>query len=228
MWFFIILLIDPDISGSDMAVKKLSDPYIIRASATTDGWAAGVASPNVTATANIDTGLDSLRREVLYVWACFFGVTSDDNGEMQRDAHVATTAVITGGGASNESCRFGTRMQLNKSQVGLIEDLSNDQVLGFDSAILTLSAVENPAGSNTAQSLLDLQEHRFPETWDPNEPGVPLGIVTDSTMQFVVNQFLDGVTSAGTVGGVTGSIKIIAQRMQSDASLYAAILTGNQ
>lgn len=220
--------IDPQKVKVNMAVKKLSDPYIIRASASTTGWAAGVASPTVTTTANIDTGLDSLRREVLYVWACFFGITSDDNGGMQRDAHVATTAVITTGAASSESCRFGTRMQLNKSPVGLVEDLSNDQVLGFDSAILTLSAVENPAGSNTAQSLLDLQEHRFPETWDPNEPGVPLGIVTDTTMQFVVNQFLDGVTSAVAVDGVNGSIKIIAQRMQADASLYAAILTGNQ
>lgn len=211
-----------------MALKKLSDPYIIRASATTAGWAAAVASPTVTATANIDTGLDSLRQEVLFVWASFFGVTSDDNGEQQRDAHIATTSVITTGAASNESCRFGTRLQLNKSQVGLIEDLSNDQVLAFDSAISVLSAVENPAGSNTAQSLLELQEHRFPETWDPNEPGVPLGIVTDSTMQFVVNQFTDGITSAVAVGGVTGSVKIIAQRMKADASLYAAILTGNQ
>ena len=215
-------------SGWNMALKKLSDPYIIRASATTAGWNAADASPSVTSTANIDTGLDSLRQEVLFCWAAFFGVTSDDNGEMQRSGHQAVVDAITTGAVATESCRFGTRLQLNKSQVGLIEDLANDQVLAFDSAISILSAIENPAASNTADSLLELQEHRFPETWDPNEPGVPLGIVTDSTMQFVVNQFLDGVTSPITVGGVVGSVKIIAQRMKADASLYAAILTGNQ
>ncbi len=211
-----------------MALKKLSDPYIIRATATTAGWAAAAASPNVTATANIDTGLDSLRQEVLFVWAAFFGVTSDDNGEMQRAGHQACVDAITTGAVSTESCRFGTRLQLNKSAIGMIEDLSNDQVLAFDSAISVISAIENPGGSNTADTLIELQEHRFPETWDPNEPGVPLGIVTDSTMQFVTNQFLDGVTSPVTVGGVDGSVKIIAQRMKADASLYAAILTGNQ
>ncbi len=208
-----------------MALKKLSDPYIIRASASPDEMAPA-ASPSSTATANIDTGLDTLRREVLFVWAAFFGVTSDDDGNMQRATQSVIADTITTGAANSESARYGTRLQLNKSQVGLVEDLSNDQVLAFDSAISVMSAVD-ATGGNIAAFLLDTQEHRFPETWDPNEPGVPLGIVTDSTMQFVVNQFVDGITTAGTIGGVTGSVKIIAQRYESDASLYAAILTGN-
>jgi len=210
----------------NMAVKKLSDPYIIRASATPDTMAPG-ANPTSTATANIDTGLDSLRREVLFVWAAFFGVTSDDNGDMQRAVQSVVGNTITTGGADSESARYGTRLQLNKSQIGLVEDLSNDQVLAFDSAISILSATD-ATGGNVAAFLIDTQENRFPETWDPNEPGVPLGIVTDSTMQFVVNQFVDGITTAGTISPVTGSVKIICQRMSADASLYAAILTGNQ
>lgn len=209
-----------------MAVKKLSDPYIIRSSATPDALAPG-ANPGSTATANVDTGLDSLRREVLFVWACFFGQTSDDDGEMQGTTMASLNTIITTGAAAFTNARYGTRMQLNKSAVGLIEDLSNDQVLAFDSGISIMSAVDS-TGGNIASFLLDTQEQRFPETWDPNEPGVPLGIVTDSTMQFVVNQFIDGITTTSTVSGVTGSVKIIAQRMQADASLYAAILTGNQ
>lgn len=209
-----------------MAVKKLSDPYIIRASATPATLAAG-ASPNNSATANVDTGLDSLRREVLYIWACFFGQTSDDDGHMQGECMTVLNTLITTGASQAESCRYGVRMQLNKSQIGLSEDLSNDQVLGFDSGISTMSAVDS-TGGNIASFLLDTQELRFPVSWDPNEPGVPLGIVTDSTMEFVVNQFVDGITTAAPIGPVTGSIKIIAQRMQADASLYAAILTGNQ
>lgn len=209
-----------------MALKKLSDPYIIRASATTDTLAAG-ANPFSTVTANIDTGLDSLRREVLFVWAAFFGVTSDDDGIMQGECMDVLNTVITTGAAAFESCRYGVRMQLNKQPTGLIENLGNQNVLAFDSAVSTMSAVDS-TGGNIASFLLETQEQRFPQSWDPNEPGVPLGIVTDSTMEFVVNQFVDGITTGQNIGGVDGSVKIIAQRMEADAALFASIITGNQ
>lgn len=228
MWFFIILLIDPDISGSDMALKKLSDPYVIRSSADVGTVAAG-ASPSQTTTTTIDTGIDTLRREVLAIWSVQMGYTSsDDNAQMEQCLNAMRDYLVAGTGETI-AARYGVVCALNKQPQGLVQTLDNTDVLAIDAVEHNVYAYDfdTPAG-NDPTFVITSEEFRFPETFDPNEPTVPLGYVTDSQMEFVCNAFIDGVTTTGTFSAVNGSIKIIAQRMQADASLYAAILTGNQ
>jgi len=212
-------------AGRDMALKKLSDPYTIRSNASITSVSAG-ASPSTTATAAIDTGLDALRQEVLAIWAVQFGVNASDDGQQMLCALQVPVAAIQAGSIAEDSVKWGTRMQLNKEAQGLIEDFADPEVIAFDSQ--NHEAYLYDAGSNSARIVTTTSDWMFPESYDPNEPGVPLAYVTSSSMEFVLNSFIDGQTTSSTYGGITGSVRILAQRMKADAALYAAILTGNQ
>lgn len=208
-----------------MALKKLSDPYTIRAQAAITSVSAG-ASPNTTVTTAIDTGLDALRQEVLAIWAVQFGVTSTDDGQQMLSALQVPVAAIQAGSIPEDSVKWGTRLALNKEAQGMVEDFSDPEVIAFDSK--NTEAYLYDAGSNSARIVTTTSDLLFPETYDPNEPGVPLAYVTSSSMEFVLNSFIDGQTTSTDYGGITGSVRILAQRMKADAALYAAILTGNQ
>tara|TARA_Y100001963_G_C6664892_1_gene392249 strand:- start:261 stop:896 length:636 start_codon:yes stop_codon:yes gene_type:complete len=211
-----------------MALKKLSDPYVIRSSAAVGTVAAG-PSPTQTARTTIDTGIDSLRREVLAIWSVQMGYTSaDDNAQMENCLN-AMRDFIVGGTGETIAARYGVVCTLNKQPQGLVQTLDNVDVLAIDAVEHNVYAYDfaTPTG-NDPTYVITTEEFRFPETYDPNEPTVPLGYVTDSQMEFVTNAFIDGVTTSGTFGGVVGSVKIIAQRMQADAALFAALLTGSQ
>ena len=211
-----------------MALKKLSDPYVIRASAAVGTVPAG-ASPTQTASSSIDTGIDSLRREVLAIWSVQMGYTgADDNAQMEQCLNSMRDFIVAGTGDSI-AARYGVVCTLNKQPQGLVQTLDNVDVLSIDAVEHNAYAWDfaTPAG-NDPNFVITTEEFRFPETYDPNEPTVPLGYVTDSQMEFVTNAFIDGVTTSGTFGGVVGSVKIIAQRMQAAAALFAALLTGSQ
>jgi hypothetical protein len=208
-----------------MALKKLSDPYTIRAQAAITSVSAG-ASPSTTATTAIDTGLDALRQEVLAIWAVQFGVTATDDGQQMLSALQVPVAAIQAGSIAEDSVKWGTRLALNKEAQGMVEDFSDPEVIAFDSK--NTEAYLYDVGSNSARIVTTTSDLMFPETYDPNEPGVPLAYVTSTSMEFVLNSYIDGQTTSTSYGGITGSVRILAQRMKADAALYAAILTGNQ
>ena len=210
-----------------MALKKLSDPYVIRASAAVGTVAAG-ASPTQTTLTTIDTGIDSLRREVLAIWSIQMGYTSsDDNAQMEGCLNSMRDFIVAGTGESI-AARYGVVCTMNKQPQGLFQTLDNTNVLAVNAVEHNVYAYDwdTPAG-NDPTFVITTEEFRFPETFDPNEPQVPLGYVTDSQMEFCCNAFIDGVTTSSSFGGVTGSVKIIAQRLQATADLFASILTGN-
>lgn len=206
-----------------MALKKLSDPYTIRASASITTVGAG-ANPNDTVTSTIDTGLDALRQEVLAIWAVQFGINASDDGQQMLAALQVPIAQIIAGSIGEDSVKWGTRMGLNSEVQGLVESFDDPQVVAFDSH--NCEAYLYDAGSNSPRVVLTESSNQFPETYDPNEPGVPLAYVTSSQMEFFVNAFIDGQTTSSTFGGITGSVRILAQRLKADASLYAALLSG--
>ena len=206
-----------------MALKKLSDPYTIRASASITTVGAG-ADPASTATSTIDTGLDALRQEVLAIWAVQFGINASDDGQQMLSALQVPIAAIIAGSINEDSVKWGTRMGLNSVVQGNVETFNDPEVVAFDSH--NCSAYLYDAGTNSPRVVLTETANSFPETYDPNEPGVPLAYVTSSQMEFFVNAFIDGQTTATTFGGITGSVRILAQRLKADASLYAALLSG--
>lgn len=208
-------------------MKKLSDPYIIRSTAAVPTLGAG-ASPAATGLSTIDTGLDSLRREVLAVWSVNFGYTGADDGSQMEQALEACRAFISAGTGQSIAGRYGVTMALNKEPQGLVESFGNANTVAIDAVQTNFFAwdVAGPS-ANEVGIVTTTEEFRFPEIYDPNEPGVPLCWVTDSQMEFVASAFVDGVTTTGNVTGITGSCRIIAQRYEADASLFAAILTGN-
>nr|AGA18309.1 hypothetical protein [uncultured marine virus] len=211
-----------------MALKKLSDPYVIRASANVGTVAAG-ASPGSTSTETIDTGIDALNREVLAIWSVQMGYTgSDDNVQMEACLNAMRDFIVAGTGETI-AARYGTVLTLNKQPQGLYQTLDNPDVLAVDAVEHNVWCYDfDTPGGNDPTYVITSEEFRFPEIYDPNEPSVPLGYVTNSQMELCVNSFIDGVTTTTAYGGANGSVKIIAQRLQADASLYAAILTGNQ
>ena len=211
-----------------MALKKLSDPYVIRASAGITTVGAG-ASPTATSKQTIDTGIDSLNREVLAIWSVQLAYTgSDDNAQMESCYNAMRDFIVAGTGETI-AARYGVVLSLNKQPQGLVQTLDNPDVLAVDAVEHNVYAYDfgTPTG-NDPTFVSTTEEFRFPEIYDPNEPAVPLGYVTNSQMELCTNAFIDGVTTTTSFGGITGSVKIIAQRLQADASLYAAILTGNQ
>lgn len=208
-----------------MALKKLSDPYIIRAQASVPTLTAG-ASPAQTGLSSIDTGLDSLRREVLAVWSVQFGYTgSDDNVQMEAALKACRDAIVSG--ADDIGCRYGITMSLNSEPQGLVETFNDPHTIAVDSYQVDVYGYDMVTGSNHPAFVTESTSFRFPEIYDPNEPKVPLAWVTSSQMELAASAFIDGVTTTLDAGGITGSCRIIAQRYQADASLFASILTGN-
>ena len=157
----------------NMALKKLSDPYVIRASAAVGTVAAG-ASPSQTQTTNIDTGIDSLRREILAIWSVQMGYTSsDDNAQMEVCLNGMRDFLVAGTGETI-AARYGVVCALNKQPQGLVQTLDNSDVLAIDSVEHNAYAYDfdTPAG-NDPTFVVTSEEFRFPETYDPNEPTVP-------------------------------------------------------
>lgn len=209
-----------------MGLKKLSDFYFIRATAAP----ASTSDTSSTATALIDTNLDTLRREVLAIYTVEFASTTSDDASLSAVALTSLVNVI--GSNDRDGIRYGTRMCLYKDDttgfttntIGDSDVIAVDgteyEAFAFDYAI---GGVGDGIGLNVVEDSL-----RYPQQYDAIVTETPIAYVTASQMAFNVQNFIDGQTIVGSYGGVTGSVRIMARRMEADASLYAAILTGNQ
>tara|TARA_Y100001973_G_scaffold2536_1_gene3853 strand:+ start:2071 stop:2700 length:630 start_codon:yes stop_codon:yes gene_type:complete len=209
-----------------MGLKKLSDFYFIRAS----GTPASTTDTSSTATTLIDTNLDTLRREVLAIYTVEFASNTSDDASLSAVALTSLVNVI--GSNDRDGIRYGTRMCLYKNDrtgftsltIGdpdvIAVDGTEYEAFGYDVAI---GGVGDGIGLNVVEDSL-----RYPQQYDAIVTETPIAYVTASQMSFNVQNFIDGQTISGGYGGVTGSVRIMARRMEADAALYAAILTGNQ
>ena len=206
-----------------MALKKLSDVYQIRAHAAADSATAQLLTEQTT----ISTGLDSLRREVLAIWGVQHAHTTSDNA-LTQDRVTETLRAAIDGGANTASCRWGVRsflsMHTNPSATLLIAD---PDTISVDVKAYEQSAFDTEKGAvGDGIAMIVSGDDSPAPLFDFNVPDLPIGYVTGSEMYFTQQVFVDGIAVAGNIGGYESSIKIFCQRMEADAALYAAILTG--
>lgn len=213
-----------------MGFKKLSDFYTIRATATPASTGGGGETSSI-ATVAIDTGLDSLRREVLGIYAVQMSSTTSDDAGI-TEAALDGLRLSIAGGADHEGCRFGTRAVLykNDNSVGFQpQGVGNEDVLAVDASEYEGFAWNTQIGAvgDSIGILVTEDNLRYPQQYDAILADQPIGYVTASTMNFSTVNFVDGITPTQNYGGVTWGVRIMARRLEADASLYAAILTGN-
>ena len=213
-----------------MGFKKLSDFYTIRATAVPATTGGGGETFSI-ATTPIDTGLDSLRREVLGIYAVQMSSTTSDDAGITECALEGLRQAIDGG-ADHEGVRFGTRAVLykNDSQTGFQPNgVGDDNVLAVDASEYEGFAWNTQIGAvgDSIGMLVTEDNLRYPQQYDAIVADQPIGYVTAGTMNFVAVNFIDGITPSQAYGGVNWGVRIMARRLEADAALYAAILTGN-
>ncbi len=213
-----------------MGFKKLSDFYTIRATAVPDTTGGGGETSSISTVA-IDTGLDSLRREVLGIYAIQMSSTTSDDAGLLECALEGLRAEIDGG-ADHAGVRFGTRAVLykNVNSIGFQpEGVGNEDVLALDASEYEGFAWNTQIGAvgDSIGMLVTEDNLRYPQQYDAIVADQPIGYVTASAMNFCAVNFIDGIAPAQTYGGVTWGIRVMCRRLEADASLYAAILTGN-
>ena len=206
-----------------MALKKLSDVYQIRAHAAATTATAALLQDQTT----ISTGLDSLRREVLAIWGVQHAHTTSDNALTQDRVTEILRAEIDGG-TNTKSCRWGVRSFLSTHTAPSATLLVADpDTISADVKAYAQSAFNTQVGAiGDAIAMIISGDDSPAPLFDFNVPDLPIGYVVGSEMYFTQQVFVDGVTVTGDIGGYESSIRIFAQRMEADAALYAAILTG--
>jgi len=210
-----------------MGFKNLSDFYSIQASATPDS----TTDQSSVQTVTIDTGLDSLRREVLGIYTVQMSMTTSDDGQLMLAALEPLREIIDAG-ADSESVRYGSRAALYNNDTGVgfpSEGMGDTAVIAVDGSVHETVAWNSQIGSvgDSIEMTTASDSLRFPQQYDSIVANQPIAYVTSSGMNFSVGNFIDGVAPSVTYGGVTWGIKIVARRLQADAELFAAILTGN-
>lgn len=163
-----------------------------------------ITGSSASATATIDTSLDTLAREVLLVW----------------EVDIAHGGFPTN--AVDSLC-------LNAAN---LESLSIHDNVQTGTAATQLNDPEYIAGQNVVYAggfhpnpTLAIQENKNPDSTDfPSRDRMPLAIITDS--EIVCRSGFSSSIAFATSDTYQARFRIMAQRAKADADTYAALVTG--
>lgn len=188
-----------------MGYKTTTDIYSLRARNTMT-VASGAA--NTSSYAVIETGLDSINREVLLIWEVDFqgGSLGTQIGNIVGDPATAS---------------YNHQLSLLKEQ----ENLTLDEVGCV--AISQRSATSAPFTVGPGGKILSSDIEYSPETTtfaSQVSMDAPLGIVVGPYVYFRQGLAIDSATV--TADTIISGVRIMVQRAKADADTYAALLQG--
>lgn len=161
-----------------------------------------ITGSSAAATAEIDTSLDTLNREVLLIWE-----VDIQGGQFPQEA---VTGIANSAG---------------------VENLSIHDAVQTGAGALNLNDTDYIAGINTVffggggNQMLGVQESKNPDSREfSSRDRIPLAIITDSTI--ILRSGFSSSVGFATSDSYQARFRIMAQRAKADADTYAALVTG--
>ena len=153
-------------------------------------------------TAEIDTSLDTLNREVLLIWE-----VDIQGGSFPILANQGIAA-----GATLESLSIHDSVQ---TATGALNLNDTDYISGLNTVFF---------GGGPSQ-VFGVQENKNPDSREfSSRDRIPLAIITDSTI--IVRSGFSSTVGFATSEAYNARFRIMAQRAKADADTYAALVTG--
>lgn len=181
-----------------MGYKTTTDPFVLRGETSMTITGTGASD-----TANIDTSLDTLNREVLLIW--------------EVDIERGSIPVLAMDGVANSASAADLRIHDSVQTTTNAANLNDsDYIAGVHFEAFSTAGPTGP---------MIVTENRNPDSREfSSRDRIPLAIVTDSTI-VVRSGFSSNITHA-TSDTYSAKFRVMAQRAKADADTYAALVTG--